>query len=820
MRYNVTLLIILCITYSVSAQVNFQENIVIDGSTSTEGPTSLFTIDLDNDGDIDVLAAFAIDNKIAWYENINGTVMFEKQKIISLNADNAKCVFAADINGDNFIDVLSVSNNDNKVAWYENLNGQGNFGSQQIITTQLNSPESVFVKDIDQDGDNDVLVASSLDDQITLFKNLDGLGTFGNGQIVTSNADFATFVIAVDIDGDDKIDVLSSSENDGKVAWYQNQDGIGSFSTENVISIYDIPTSIDTVDIDGDSDIDVLVSYFGTNEIIWYENVDGLGNFNSGQVITNTANQARFVYSGDLDGDGDIDVLSASEGDRKIAWYENLNGNFGTPQIISINSQDAIEVRTADLDNDGDLDVLGIQTNAPSEVYYHENLDGFGNFSEINLITTGVDSVKSLSVADIDGDGFKDLVSASQHRSKIAWYKNEDGMGSYGVQRIISLNVSNLKSIYTSDLDGDGDMDVLSASENDNKIAWYENADGMGNFSPQILISLEESRPIDIFSIDVDGDKDMDIISGGIDGVAWFENLDGLGNFSTSKKISFSDTAFKVFAIDLDNDEDIDVLTAAPGDNTISWYENLDGLGDFGNQQIISTSLDYPESIYANDIDGDGDIDVLSASRNDDTIAWYENLDGFGNFSLKKIITNMTDGASSVFSIDMDNDGDADVISASRNDNTIAWYENINSEGIFGEQKIITTNEVEANTVFAIDIDEDGDIDIFPSAEDFVQNQGSQNFDKISWYENTNILNVLDNALKEIILFPIPTNDILTVISEKPINTIEIYSNKGEFIAKCNMSNKIDLTSFSQGLYFVKIILQDENIVVKQVVKN
>ena len=91
------------------------------------------------------------------------------------------------------------------------------------------------------------------------------------------------------------------------------------------------------------------------------------------------------------------------------------------------------------------------------------------------------------------------------------------------------------------------------------------------------------------------------------------------------------------------------------------------------------------EPISGADVDGDGDMDVLSTSDGDDTIAWYEN-DGAANPTWTAVdITTSADGASSVFAADMDGDGDMDILSASVNDNTIAWYENDGSES-FTEQ--------------------------------------------------------------------------------------------------------------------------------------
>ncbi|NIQ19395.1 MAG: hypothetical protein GTN95_04150, partial [Gammaproteobacteria bacterium] len=59
----------------------------------------------------------------------------------------------------------------------------------------------------------------------------------------------------------------------------------------------------------------------------------------------------------------------------------------------------------------------------------------------------------------------------------------------------------------------------------------------------------------------------------------------------------------------------------------------------FGPQQVISTPADGARSVFAADLDGDGDTDVLSASDHDDTIAWYENLDGAGNFGPRQVIS-------------------------------------------------------------------------------------------------------------------------------------------------------------------------------------
>ena len=135
--------------------------------------------------------------------------------------------------------------------------------------------------------------------------------------------------------------------------------------------------------------------------------------------------------------------------------------------------------------------------------------------------------------------------------------------------------------------------------------------------------------------------------------------------------------ARSVFAIDVDGDGDVDVLSASYFDNKIAWYENVNGAGSSFTTHIITTDADGARSVFAIDVDGDGDVDVLSASRLDDKIAWYENVNGDGSSFTTHIITTAADGAFSVFAIDIDGDGDVDVLSASINDDKIAWYENV-----------------------------------------------------------------------------------------------------------------------------------------------
>ncbi|KAK3254381.1 hypothetical protein CYMTET_36403 [Cymbomonas tetramitiformis] len=346
---------------------------------------------------------------------------------------------------------------------------------------------------------------------------------------------------------------------------------------------------------------------------------DGSGRFGSQQVISTLANGAEGVYATDLDGDGDMDVLSASNFDDKIAWYANDgSGGFGSQLVITTLAKYARSVYAADVDGDGDMDVLS------------------ASFEDDKLvISTVANNPLSVFVADVDGDGDMDLLSASFVDDKIAWYAN-DGSGGFGSQQlVISTLADNARSVYAADMDGDGDMDVLSASAWDDKIAWYAN-DGSGGFGDQQVISTSADHPRRVYAADVDGDGAMDVLSTSDwdDKIGWYRNTrtaapttgSPTGSPTTTSGFSvrfistLADAAWSVHAADVDGDGDMDVLSASRDDDKIAWYAN-DGSGGFGSQQVISTLADGARSVHAADMDGDGDMDVLSASMDDAKIA-------------------------------------------------------------------------------------------------------------------------------------------------------------------------------------------------------
>lgn len=131
-----------------------------------------------------------------------------------------------------------------------------------------------------------------------------------------------------------------------------------------------------------------------------------------------------------------------------------------------------------------------------------------------------------------------------------------------------------------------------------------------------------------------------------------------------------------IFVKDVDSDGDLDVLSASQEDNKISWHENDGGSPPGWTDHVVSTAAAFAMTVYAADLDGDTDIDILSASFDDDTIAWYESDGGSPPTFTEHTITTGAWGARSVFAADLEGDGDMDVLSGTQRDHDIVWYVN------------------------------------------------------------------------------------------------------------------------------------------------
>jgi len=353
---------------------------------------------------------------------------------------------------------------------------------------------------------------------------------------IDSSFEEAFSVYAIDIDGDNDIDVLGVAEWDDEIAWWEN-DGNGVFSKHTIDSSFDGAGAVYAIDVDGDNDIDVLGTAKWDNDIAWWEN-DGNEVFTK-HIIDSNFGTANDVYAIDVDGDNDIDVLGVAFWDNDIAWWENDGNEVFTKHIIDSSFEGAGAVYAIDVDGDNDIDLLGTASLA-NDIAWWEN-DGNEVFTK-HIIDSSFDGAFSVYAIDVDGDNDIDVLGAAFWPGEIAWWEN-DGNEVFS-KHTIDSSFGGARDVYAIDVDGDNDIDVLGAANSANDIAWWENipllsspcqghelwgwawSENIGWISFSCRDTMALGTGIN-YGVDIDEGNDK------LEGYAWSENI-GWISFNTT----------------------------------------------------------------------------------------------------------------------------------------------------------------------------------------------------------------------------------------------------------------------------------------------
>ncbi len=339
-------------------------------------------------------------------------------------------------------------------------------------------------------------------------------------------------------------------------------------------------------------------------------------------------------------------------------------------------------VAFSDIDGDGDDDLLITGRNNSTTSYegiakLYVN-DGSGHFTEIP--TTPFDGVTGSAVAfsDVDGDGDVDLLITGRYKSPSAFigiaklYVN-DGSGHFTEKLGTPFDGVMDGSISFSDVDGDGDSDLLITGFNNAGllIAKLYLNDGFGNFIEKTGIPFEGVLNGSVAFSDVDGDGDIDLLITGRNAskveIAKLYLNDGAGNFTEKTGDPFEGVTWSSVAFsDVDGDGDEDLLITGrnhAGVEMAQLYIN-DGLGDFSEKLGTPFEGVMRGAAAFSDVDGDGDDDLVITGRNalGLHIAKLYLNDGGGNFSEQ--LGTLFDGVdfSSIAFSDVDGDGDNDLL--------------------------------------------------------------------------------------------------------------------------------------------------------------
>ncbi len=398
-----------------------------------EGPVHV--ADLDADGDLDLLhATTGYLNTLAWRENRNGSGDFGPRESITGPGKGAVHLVATDVDGDRDLDLIAVDDWRSELGLYLN-SGDGQFAPRVVIGK--GHFVNAMATDIDGDADVDILASATYAGETVWFQNLDGKGTFSEPMTVAKNLSAQTFDEG-DFDRDGDVDFVLARNDE--IVWYQNMNGRGDFLPAQRLSVETglrQGVVVRAVDLDGDGDRDVV---FGNDRIGWYENLDGRGTFGSERVVSTDG--AHSLVTTDIDGDGDWDLVSANPDEGVVGWYANDGrGQFSARRVIAEQQELVTALFAGDMDRDGDPDMLFATNPARlgawrGAVYWAENL-GEAGFAPPRAVVRDAGRLlynyghSSVSAGDLDSDGDLDVISVvpsgvliAPGEGQITWHEN------------------------------------------------------------------------------------------------------------------------------------------------------------------------------------------------------------------------------------------------------------------------------------------------------------------------------------------------------------------------------------------------------------
>ncbi len=342
-------------------------------------------------------------------------------------------------------------------------------------------PTMFRTRDLDGDGFPDLVIAGrDPDDRLITQRGL------GNGRFVTLQTlaapGFVDWVELADIDGDGREDIVGAWRGDvPRLVCYRGLAG-GLFEEALVLADVELggvgrdPQSVALGDFDGDGDVDVAVcNYIGQSIDVFSSRVANGGGLafertarvRLGQFLGGIA-YPRLVHAGDMDGDGDLDLVVNQIGASRIAVIRNEAGRFVAAKeyrvpILGAERPGIAGMDLADIDGDGDLDVVcpALLLDSAQRVLAFVN-DGTGALTQ-TLDGDGAPTGYSFSLllADFDGDGDLDAVSGAALPGTIA-IGRRTGAGAFTFEIDQSFQFGSLiRHLAAIDVDGDCDLDLV-----------------------------------------------------------------------------------------------------------------------------------------------------------------------------------------------------------------------------------------------------------------------------------------------------------------------------------------------------------------------
>ncbi len=634
--------------------------------TGGDTPVAAKAADVDNDGDLDVVAVHGFSDNVAVLINTGGTL---GAPTLYPLPEAGLSLEVVDLTGDGYADMAIAPTNGSQLLVLQNI-GDGTFASYE--TYEGNAGFSLIkTGDIDGDGDLDIVSTHQGSKYISVFTNdggtFDGLQDYGTLQ-------WTDFVTLADFDGDYDLDLAYASGFMDSIVVMFNADITSSLAVSDVVpdaNAVDVSTS---TEISVAFTTDINMSTVDNSSLIVYSPT--AGKYTSTYSYDPVGRRITCSLSEPLAPGDKITVtvtegVQATNGDRVTHGYSWSFMTETQPAPATSYRQVACstavlapwQVAPSDIDRDHDVDLVTAGWGNANTAALRN--DGGLSFTEQTADTTWT-SLNNVCSADLNGDGYPDIVGWTEFDMDLYPYPLSilinNGDGTYTGDTIFPY-ISALGGVTAADLDNDGDID-LAASEylTHSRVLAYWN-DGAANFTLDTIADFGLAilgRP---YAVDFNGDGQVDIAVADESATGFTVLYNNGSTFSIGGSYSMGAFGEQLLSADLNGDLYPDFITALlSGSDRVSVLLS-DGSGGFLTPYGYALGGGTLPAIVTGDADGDGDVDVTVARYLGASTYGLQHLfnDGTGTLTMGDLIQSAYTTLTGLCGADFDSDGDLDM---------------------------------------------------------------------------------------------------------------------------------------------------------------
>ncbi len=659
------------------------------------------------------------------------------------STDGVHDVHLVDINGDGELDLVTANSDGDDITIF--LAVDGRFPASPDITltgipilAPTDEPIALVVLDGDDDGDQDIVSLNRSGDSFNVFvQTLPGIFTTLSPLLVLG-LDQPEDIAAGDVNGDGLIDVVIADTGDDEIEiFHQLLAGLFGLTSNSTLGDASTlsPSAVEVADLDGDGDLDIVSSNAGSDNVtVFLQNA--FGAFPSAPSLdlggVGVTDGAADVVAADLNGDGLIDIASANEtGNDLTVFLQGVAGFATLPDFTLSHANGPLlphEIHAVDVNGDGYLDLVSANGAADLTVFFFDASSAA--FSLTPLVLSGgglLMDPNGIAVGDVDGNGYPDLLVGDTTTDEVYVFHHDGGSDYPDVPglRGSSVDTPQPEALVAADLDGDGDIDLATANAGDDTISLYEQfSPGVFSTTPKASVSSSASTPgiVAIDAADLDGDGRLDLIVASSGELAIFLQTSG-GAFPAAPDSILGGGTMgapaHVLAADLNGDGALDLVAAEEtSDRLAVFFQSAPGVYPATADALLGSgaTTNGPVHVAAADLDGDGDHDLVCANAAGGDVAIF--FRGPGGFPAAPDLqiggAGNTDTPAQVCARDLDGDGDIDLAVACTGEDGIAIFFQTTPGAFPAVPDLLLTDAsfTQPTTLAAADLDGDGDVDL------------------------------------------------------------------------------------------------------------